>query len=197
MTIQSRMMASSHRLVSHFGGGSTITLRRPHDLRNANDGERLTALSVSGVTALGATSIDLDSVGLEGTLPAGIELTIAGVSGTYTTQADVIASSGALSSVSILPALASEATDNAAVTVAASASYTAAATAMAPTERDLANTQVHESHKILVVSASDLSIEPKDTDEPEWDGKRESIVLVMPRSTTGTPSGYRLVVGTR
>lgn len=197
MTIQARMQGSYHRLASHFGGGSTVTIRRPHTLRNEADGAQLTVLAVNGTTALGASSIDLDSPNLVGTLPADITFLIAGDSTTYTVQIDKIAASDALTGVSFLPVLAAEAADDAVVTIGSTPSYSAAACCIAPTEKDMENTLVHSGSKILMVSSADLSIELRDTDETEWDSVREPIAWIREKNTTGTPSGYRLVVGAR
>ena len=195
--IAERMKASTHRLVSHFGGGSTVTLRRPHNLRNGNNGAPLTAVSVNGTTALGATSIDLDSAGLEGTLVSATTFTIAGDATVYTVSADVEAATGELTGVSFTPALVQEAADDAAVTLASGASHSAAAVVLAPRETDTVDGMVHEDNRILWISAHDLTVEPRDTDEIEVDGEREQVVAMRFQNTTGTPSGYRLILGAR
>ena len=195
--IQSRLKASAHRLVSHFGGGSQVTLWRMHTLKNANNGSHVSTLLVDSTTALGASSIDLSGTGLEGTLVASTTFTVAGDATTYTVTSDVTASNATLTSVAFSPALTQEATEDAVVTISESVSYTASAVAISPREQDMASSLIEENNKILWVSAEDLEVEPRHTDEIEWDGAREAVVLLRNKNTTGTPSGYRFVVGSK
>lgn len=195
--ISARMKASSHRLTNHFGGGSMLTLYRSHDLRNANTGDQITTVAVKGTTAIGATSIDLDSAGLEGTLVASMTFTIAGDATVYTVSASVEAASGELKSVAFSPPLEAEAADDAVVTLSAGASYTAAVSILNPNEEDLGTGLVHEDSLVAVVSADGLGVEITDSDQVTIDGVRKRISLVNPRKTTGTPTSYRLILGSQ
>lgn len=114
--MSSSRRASIDRLVRRFGTGLTVTLRRPHSLANSVTGAAFAALAMASAASSGATTISLDATNLIGTLPAGCVLTIAGVSGTYTTSAAATASSGALSVV-LTAGLAGAAANDAVVTI--------------------------------------------------------------------------------
>lgn len=114
-----RASASFDRLTRHFGHNATITLRRNHTL-TTKQGAAVTALAVNGTVAAGQASFDLDAANLDegGVLPIGITLTHDGNTYTVTTADARVNSSGVLSGVAITPVLASEATDDDAVTIA-------------------------------------------------------------------------------
>lgn len=110
-----------------LGGGKTVTLRRNHTLHNRRTGAAISSLQVNGTVAIGGSSVDLDAIDLDegGLLPVGITLTHDGNTYTVTTADVRVNSSGVLSGVTITPVLASEATDDDAVSIAtAYAEYT-------------------------------------------------------------------------
>jgi hypothetical protein len=197
MSTALRMRGMIHRNVRHFGDGATCTLTRRSNLRNGNDGQQLTTLSVNGTVAAGGAAITLDSPGLEGTLVASSTFTIAGDATVYTVTADVEAASGALTSVAFSPVLDAEATDDAVVTPSIGATYAPSCAVLAPRDWDVDGSLVHQDSRIVWLSAEDLTITPRDSDELTVDGEVEQIVLVRHAQPGDTSAGYRLVVGAR
>ncbi len=108
--------ASIDRLVQRFGGGGTVTMRRRSTLANAATGAPVSALTLGASVSLGASSLSLTASNLVGSVPAGLVLTVAGVSGSYTVQSAAVASGGSVA-VTVSPVLASGASAGAAVTI--------------------------------------------------------------------------------
>jgi len=167
------------------------------DLRNGNTGVQLGTVSVNGTVAAGQSSLDLDSPGLEGTLVASSTFTVAGDATVYTVTADVVAANGELASVAFSPVLDAEATDDLVVTLGAGATYSPSCAVLAPRDTDIDGSLVHHDSRIVWLSAEDLSITPRDTDELTVDGEREQIVLIRSAKPGETAAGYRLVLGSR
>lgn len=108
--------SSAAALIAHFGDGLTVSLRRPHTLRNRVTGAGLAALTVSGAHLAGVASIALTATALEGGAPAGLRFTIAGNATEYEVQAASTAASSVVT-LSISPVLAANAPAGAAVTI--------------------------------------------------------------------------------
>lgn len=188
--------ASYDRLIRRAGGGATVTIRRRNTLQNSAQGAPLVALAMAGAALAGATTISLDAPNLSGVLRAGSRFQIAGVAGTYTSQSDVETSAGALS-VSISPALAGNAADNAAVTITqAFGDYTFAASRAreaAATGKKAAALLGRVRYHLSAVGAStapvpgDLLIAP--------DGATERIGRVAPRRPGSLAHGWVVELG--
>lgn len=127
-TWEDRALASGRRLGDHFGG--MLTLYRLHSLYASVEGRAPAALEVRTPAGAGAASLDLhftevDGVPtgsteqLEGVVPPGLELTIAGT--TYEVQAQASVASNRLDSVAISPVLVAPVSAGDVVELAASA----------------------------------------------------------------------------
>ena len=197
MSLAHRMRGMIHRNIRRFGDAATCTLTRYSTLRNGNTGVQLTAVSVNGTVAAGGSSITFDSPGLEGTLVASSTFTIAGNATVYTVTTDVEAASGALTSVAFSPVLAAEATDDLVATLSTGATYTPSCAVLSPRDWDVDGSLVHQDSRIVWLSAEDLTITPRDTDELTVNGEAEQIVLIRFAQPGSTPAGYRVVVGAR
>jgi len=197
MSLALRMRGMIHRNIRKFGDAATCTLTRYHNLRNGNTGIPVTTVSVNGTVAAGGSTLDLDSPGLEGTLVASCNFTIATDATVYTVSADVEAVSGELTSVAFSPVLTQEATDDLVVTLATGATYTPSCAVLSPRSYDLEGGLVHADDRIVWLSAEDLTVAPKDSDELTVNGEKKQIVLIRHAQPGDTAAGWRIAVGAR
>lgn len=156
MTTALRFQGAARRLIRHFGSALAVTLRRPHRLADPLTGNA-PALQMNGAAGSGATTINIDAMAVQGLLPKGLTLTIAGVTGTYTVQADVTAAVNQLNNVTISPGLTGAAADNAAVTVAAFASFSFEAVRGAFRRSDEAQREVRTERWLLAAGATEVT----------------------------------------
>lgn len=117
-SVTARHRGMAERIWMRFSDGRTVTLRKLSSLANPAAAPPVTGLQVRGVTAAGASTIDIDASTLRGTLPWGATFTIAGVAGTFTTTGAKTAAANILEDVPFTPVLpVGGAADNAAVTI--------------------------------------------------------------------------------
>ncbi len=117
MSVAVRHRHALRRQVKHFADRDTVTLRKYNNLEVPGIGPENLSLAIKGTVAIGGTSVDIDATALTGTIRKNSTLTKAGDVTTYVVGVDVIAATNTLTSVTLLPTLVTEATDNDVVTI--------------------------------------------------------------------------------
>jgi hypothetical protein len=95
--------------VAFFGAGATSVLRKQSSLRT-------TALRLVGSAISGAATLTASAANLDGHLPEGAQVAVAGASGTYTLTSKAVADGGEIE-IAFSPALSSGAAEGSIVTI--------------------------------------------------------------------------------
>lgn len=192
-----RAEASIARMTRRFGGGDTATLRRPLALTSQSTGTLVTALALVGTHASGATSLTIDATSAKGTVPAGVTLTVAGVAGTYTTQADASASSNSIT-VTVSPGLASEGADDAVVTLTTTkVDYTLHAAEMGSKGMPMGGGLEEAGVRKLLISPVGVSVLPEVGDHIVWQSDVYAITAAEPHRIGSDTPGVVVTLGGR
>lgn len=115
MSTVARQRSMTDRLIRHFGGNATVTLRKRNKLKNKASGSSAPTLTVSIEALTGASSLTIGATNLEGKVVKGSKLTIAGSATVYTVQAEATASANTVT-LTLSPVLSQTAIAGAAVT---------------------------------------------------------------------------------
>ena len=198
MSIVARFRGSQERLIRHFGEAGTVTLRQRHSLRDPSTGSVPTTLAVAGLTAVGSGVIDLDATYLEGSLIPGITFTIAGDATSYTAENTVEAGSNVLSGVAFVPPLATQAADDAVVTlVSTTADTTVKAAVSRFVDEVIDGTRIMAGDRLVILDVKDLSVEVDTETQVVANGTVYQIQDVLPLSPGASNFAMRLHVGRR
>lgn len=200
MSLAATIRGTAARGAKRCGGGNQATVKRSsRGLVSAATGAPLTSLVVNGTVAIGGTSLDLDAASIQpgGVLGQGWKFTLAGHTAPYEVQADVTASSNALASVTISPALSHEATNDATVTITQQYGEWAFNAWREDFDRTqpLADTVESSDYKLVLSLLGEPFTDLNslgDRDTLTWDGKVRTIVDVSPIEPGTDPAVLRV-----
>jgi hypothetical protein len=178
---------------SFFSDGARATLKHHHNA--SSGGAPIGTLQIATAAGIGASVIDVDagSSSLKGVLPAGLVLTIGGV--TYTVQAAVTASGDVFSSVSIAPALQAAVVDGTTVAVAKTVDADVPILQSDFDFRDMDDKLITSERRLIDILVEDATIIPVKGDVLVTGGRKLRIHEASPVDPGGEPGRYACLCG--
>lgn len=200
MSLAAVIQGTASRGAKRCGGGSVAVIRRsgPGIVSGAT-GDALTSLTVDGLVSAGGSTLSFDATSIQsgGVFGQGWEFTLPGHTAAYVVQADVTAASNALAAVSILPVLSHDATDDSTATITQDYGEWTYPAWREDFDREHVTFEAigADDYKLVlsVLGAPFTDINKwGDVDAVTWDGKRRSVVRVMPIEPGTVPAVLRL-----